>query len=119
MEHAAGAIHDLLPQGESGPVFSEPWEAQAFALAVRLSESGHFGWTEWALFLSQEIKAARERGDSDLGDTYYHYWLGALEQLCLHKGLIASEDLRRRKAEWLRAYLHTPHGEPVVISRKG
>ena len=37
------------------PVFAEPWEAQAFALAVRLSEQGHFTWKEWAAELAAEL----------------------------------------------------------------
>ena len=37
-----------LPRNEEGPVFREPWEAQAFAMAVKLSEEGHFTWKEWA-----------------------------------------------------------------------
>ena len=31
-----------LPQDEGEPVFAEPWQAQAFALAVKLSEEGYF-----------------------------------------------------------------------------
>jgi hypothetical protein len=44
----AGHIDALpqLPRGKDGPVFAEPWEAQAFALAVKLSEQGHFSWKE-------------------------------------------------------------------------
>ena len=54
------AHHHLpsLPRDEEGPVFNEPWEAQAFALAVRLSETGRFSWREWTTALSQEIQAA-------------------------------------------------------------
>jgi nitrile hydratase accessory protein len=104
-----------LPQDQNGPVFNEPWEAQAFALAVRLSEAGNFSWTEWAAVLSLEIKTAQERGDPDLGHTYYHHWLNALERLCTQKGLVPIVDLRRRKEEWRLAYLHTPHGKPIEL----
>ena len=45
----------------AGPVFREPWEAQAFALAVRLSETGRFSWREWTTALSQEIQGAPDR----------------------------------------------------------
>jgi hypothetical protein len=41
-----------LPGDAGGPVFAEPWQAQAFALAVKLSEQGHFTWTEWAAALA-------------------------------------------------------------------
>ena len=43
-----------LPRDEEGPVFTEPWQAQAFALAVKLSEQGHFTWKEWATALAAE-----------------------------------------------------------------
>jgi hypothetical protein len=36
-----------IPRDAGGPVFAEPWKAQAFALAVRLSEERHFTWNEW------------------------------------------------------------------------
>jgi nitrile hydratase accessory protein len=104
-----------LPQDQEGPVFKEPWEAQAFALAVRLSEAGYFTWPEWAAVLSQEINKAQQRGDPDFGNTYYHHWLNALENLCNQKGLVQVVDLLRRKEEWRQAYLHTPHGKPVEL----
>ncbi len=111
-------ISDLpaLPRDEAGPVFNEPWEAQAFALTVRLSESGYFTWPEWVEVFSQEIKAAQERGDPDLGDTYYQHWLKALERICTEKGLVGQAALTQRKAAWRRAYLNTPHGQPIVLS---
>jgi nitrile hydratase accessory protein len=115
------AIHDLpaLPRDEGGPVFNEPWEAHAFALAVRLSESGIFSWSEWATTLSHEIRAAQERGDPDLGHSYYHHWLNALERLCAEKRLMSGADMHRRKEQWRSAYLHTPHGQPIELSAAG
>ena len=111
-------IDDLpaLPRDKDGPVFNEPWEAQAFALAVRLSEVGCFTWPEWAAILSQEITAAQERGDPDLGNTYYQHWLNALERICVEKHLVGHEDMSRRQQEWRRAYLNTPHGQPIELS---
>jgi hypothetical protein len=38
-----------LPGDEGGPVFAEPWQAQAFALAVWLSRQGHFTWIPSAM----------------------------------------------------------------------
>jgi nitrile hydratase accessory protein len=105
-----------IPRDEEGPVFKEPWEAQAFALAVRLSEEGHFTWDEWAATLSDEIAKARAAGDPDLGDTYYHHWVAALERLCAEKGLVALDSMGQRKEEWRRAYLNTPHGKPIELS---
>ena len=78
-----------LPRDEEGPVFAEPWHAQVFALAVRLSEQGYFTWKEWAAALADEIKAAAARGEVDDGSRYYHYWLAALERLVAEKGLVS------------------------------
>ena len=98
------------------PVFAEPWEAQAFALVLRLSEQGLFQWSEWSAALATEIRHARETGDQDLGDTYYHYWLAALEKLLLEKSVLDSEAVKSRIEEWRRAYLKTPHGQPIELS---
>ena len=108
-----------LPHDEEGPVFKEPWEAQAFALAVRLSEGGYFTWSEWVEVFSREITAAQERGDPDLGDTYYHHWARALETLIARKGGIDGMAITERAQAWRRAYLNTPHGQPVALEAGG
>jgi nitrile hydratase accessory protein len=102
-----------LPRDPGGPVFAEPWQAQAFALAVKLSEQGHFTWTEWAGALADELKAAADRGEPDDGSHYYHHWLAALERLVTAKGLTDWSALAARKEAWAEAYRHTPHGKPV------
>ena len=99
-----------------GPVFAEPWQAQAFALAVRLSEQGYFTWKEWAAALADELKAAADRGEPDDGSRYYQHWLAALERLVMAKGLTDSGALLERKEAWADAYRHTPHGKPVELS---
>jgi nitrile hydratase accessory protein len=104
-----------LPRDEGGPVFAEPWEAQAFALAVKLSEQGHFTWKEWAAALADELKAAADRGEPDDGSRYYQHWLAALERLVAAKGLSDPAALRARKEAWAEAYRHTPHGKPVEL----
>ncbi len=103
------------PRDAAGPVFKEPWEAQAFALALKLYEAGHFTWSEWAETLGAEIKAAQARGDPDLGDTYYRHWLAALERVAAEKGLVPADALAARKAAWRQAFLDTPHGQPVAL----
>ena len=106
-----------IPLGDDGaPVFAAPWEASAFALAVRLSGEGHFTWSEWAAALSEEIRAAQREGDPDRGDTYYKHWLRALERLCSERGLVSQEEASGRKEAWRRAYLDTPHGMPVELA---
>jgi len=105
-----------LPRDEGGPVFAEPWQAQAFALAVRLSHEGHFTWKEWAAELAAELKAAEERGEPDDGTRYYQHWLATLERLVTRKGLTDAAALAERKEAWADAYRHTPHGRPVVLA---
>jgi nitrile hydratase accessory protein len=104
-----------LPRDASGPVFAEPWQAQAFALAVRLSEQGHFTWSEWAVALANELKAVAARGEPDDGGRYYEHWLAALEHLAAAKGLAEPAALLARKEAWAQAYRTTPHGEPVEL----
>jgi len=104
-----------LPRDEGGPVFAEPWQAQAFALAVKLSEQGHFTWKEWAAALAEEIKAAADRGEADDGSRYYHHWLAALERLVTAKELSHKAALLARKEAWADAYRHTTHGKPVEL----
>jgi nitrile hydratase accessory protein len=105
-----------LPRDDGGPVFAEPWQAQAFAMAVRLSEQGHFTWKEWAATLADELKAAADRGEPDDGSRYYEYWLAALERLVTAKGLTDPAALLERKEAWADAYRHTPHGKPIELS---
>ncbi len=113
---------DRLPElpwdAEDGPVFREPWEATAFAMAVRLSEAGKFTWTEWVDCLSAEIAAAKQRGDPDLGDRYYEHWLAALERLVVDKGLGTESELAALKHDWTEATVHTPHGQPIELKKR-
>jgi nitrile hydratase accessory protein len=106
-----------LPQDNGEPVFAEPWQAQAFALAVKLSEQGCFTWKEWAAALANELKVAASRGEPDDGSHYYDHWLAALENLVTAKGLINQASLFARKEAWAEAYGRTPHGKPVELER--
>jgi len=106
-----------LPRDEGGPVFAEPWQAQAFALAVKLSDEGHFTWKEWAAELAAELKAAADRGEPDDGSRYYEHWLAVLERLVTARGLTSFPELTERRDDWADAYRHTPHGKPVELRR--
>ena len=101
-----------LPRDASGPVFAEPWQAQAFALALQLHAQGAFTWTEWAHALSERLAAA---GPGDDGARYYEHWLAALESLVTAKNLAAGAELADRKHAWEDAYRRTPHGRPVEL----
>jgi nitrile hydratase accessory protein len=120
---APGACQELnvlprLPRDDDGPVFAEPWQAQAFALAVKLSEQGHFTWKEWAAALADELQAAATRGEPDDGSRYYEHWLAALERLTTAKGLTDRNALTARKEAWAEAYRATPHGTPVELAER-
>lgn len=104
-----------LPRDDAGPVFAEPWQAEAFALAVQLSELGYFAWKEWAAALAEELKSAADRGEPDDGSRYYEHWLAALERLVTAKGLSDPAAMVARKEAWANAYQHTPHGKPVEL----
>ena len=104
-----------LPCDAEGPVFHEPWEAQAFAMALALHARGVFTWPEWAATLSAEIKRAQEAGDPDTGSTYYRHWLNALERLVTEKGIADAATLSRYQAAWDHAADRTPHGAPIEL----
>jgi nitrile hydratase accessory protein len=99
----------------NSPVFCEPWEAQAFALAVTLRERGVFSATEWAAALGDEIKRAQAAGDPDTGETYYRHWLAALERLVAAKGVADPAMLERTRQAWRHASERTPHGMPIEL----
>ena len=105
-----------LPRDREGPVFAEPWQAGAFALAVTLSRQGHFSWKEWADALAVELRASAARGEADDGSHYYHCWLSTLERMVAAKGLSDAATLLGYKAAWAQAYRRTPHGKPVELT---
>ena len=113
---AAFAAAEGVPRDADGPVFAEPWQAQAFALAVRLSEAGFFTWREWADELAAVSREAAARDPWNGGSHYYDHWLSALERLCLSKDLTNLSDLNERRAAWAEAYRRTPHGRPVELA---
>lgn len=104
-----------LPRDHDGPVFAEPWQAQAFAMAVQLSADGYFTWKEWAATLAEELQAASARGEPDDGTRYYEHWLAALERLTIQKRLTEPDALLARKDAWAEAFRDTPHGKPVEL----
>ena len=108
-------IVETLPsvrRDEEGPVFVEPWQAQAFAMAVKLHEHGVFSWKEWSEYLGAEINAAGSQPDR--GD-YYDHWLAALEKIVEDKGVMGRDERLGRKDAWDRAARATPHGKPIEL----
>jgi len=105
-----------IPRDDDGPVFREPWEAQAFAMTLALHERGLFTWPEWAATLAAEIKRAQDAGDPDTGETYYRHWLAALEKIVAEKEVATHSTLRRYRDAWDHACDRTPHGQPIVLT---
>ena len=113
-QHATAAVSSI-PRDAEGPVFREPWEAQAFAIALALHARGLFTWPEWAATLADEIKRAQAAGDPDTGETYYRHWLATLERLVAEKGVTDSATLTRYFEAWDHAADRTPHGAPIEL----
>jgi nitrile hydratase accessory protein len=105
-----------IPRDPDGPVFREPWEAQAFAMALALHARGLFTWTEWAATLADEIRCAQAAGDADTGETYYRHWLATLERLVADKGVATTNTLHRYRDAWDHAADRTPHGSPIELT---
>ena len=115
---AARATQEVpsIPRDADGPVFREPWEAQAFAMTLALHERGVFTWTEWAAALAAEIKRAqggrRSRHRRDL-----------LFALAGGAGKTGGGERRRDTATrciatrdaWDHACDRTPHGQPIEL----
>jgi nitrile hydratase accessory protein len=93
-----------IPGDETGRTFDAPWQAQAFALVVRLNKAGHFGWDEWVRVFSQEIARSPSRAGESENDTYYRQWLDALEQIVVARGLLSLGDAQERTSAWSAAY---------------
>jgi nitrile hydratase accessory protein len=117
MTSAAHAINVLgnVPRDDDGPVFREPWEAQAFAMALSLYDCRVCTWQEWAAALADEIKIAHANGDPDTGTTYYWHWLATLEKLIAAKGVATLETQHRYRDAWDHAADRTPHGLPIEL----
>jgi nitrile hydratase accessory protein len=104
-----------IPCDAEGPVFSAPWQAQAFAMTLALYERGLFTWPEWAQVLARCIAAAPAQPGEDAGDAYYRQWLAALEAMVADKGASSTAELRRFQDAWDHAADRTPHGQPIEL----
>jgi len=104
-----------IPRDADGPVFREPWQAQAFAMALALHGRGLFTWPEWAALLTEEIRRAQAEGDPDTGESYYLHWLATLERIVAAKGVATAATLARYRDAWDHAADRTPHGMPITL----
>jgi nitrile hydratase accessory protein len=93
------------------PVFEDPWQAKAFAIAVALHQRGVYTWSEWTDMLGARIATASE---ADAGG-YYRTWLDTLEEMLVQKGVSTSDDATRWREAWRHAATRTPHGSPIEV----
>jgi nitrile hydratase accessory protein len=112
----AAAAGPPIARDANGPVFREPWEAQAFAMVVALHEAKLFSWSEWTAALSRQIQASAGSESVEREDSYYRDWLAALESLVIEKGVVSRQLLTARAAAWARAAEATPHGQPILLA---
>jgi len=85
------------------------------AIADLLIGSGTITQSTWAETLGEEVRIASLAGSADDTGTYYTAVLSALERILDAGGNVSCAELARRRDDWRRAYLHTPHGQPVEL----
>ena len=113
-----GERHGLSPlaRRDDEPVFDEPWQAQALAVANSLVAQGLFSARDWSEALGAALRRAAADRAPDNSATYYEAVLAALEDLTNAGGAVTKEAMAARQEAWRQAYLKTPHGQPVALS---
>jgi nitrile hydratase accessory protein len=84
---------DGLPRKNGELVFKAPWEGRAFGMAAVLAKQEGF---EWNAFRRQLVAKIADHPDAP----YYTSWLAALERLLLDRGVLSTEELGQRQAEY-------------------
>jgi len=105
-----------LKSVDGEPAFDEAWQAEALAIADTLVQNGLFGANEWSETLGAALRRAEAEGASDNQQTYYQCVLAALEELIARNSEIDSSAMAAMRSDWERAYLETPHGQPVRLA---
>jgi nitrile hydratase accessory protein len=116
---SSGRFAATLSRWEKGssvtPPFREPWQAEAFALAVALQDRGLITAREWADALGAAIRAAQAGGDPDTGDTYWRHWLAALETLLAAKWLASPVVVAARAGSLAAAAAAKAHPAQLAL----
>ena len=104
-----------LARTDGEVMFDEAWQAQALGLADCLVHAGVISASQWAEALGEALRdAVRAQAPDDM-ETYYNAVISALEALLQRSGTVGAREVAARKAQWERAYLTTPHGQPVEL----
>jgi len=88
--------------------FEAPWQARAFALTVKLHDTGLFTVEEWTQTLGAAVAADPDRA-------YYEAWLEALQVIAINHGALSEIGVEDTTQAWLDAAAHTPHGKPIEL----
>ena len=107
-----------IPRDAEGPVFREPWEAQAFAMALALHERGLFTWTEWAATLGRRDQARAGRRRSRHRRDLLPPLARALERWSPRRASPTPRRCARYRDAWDHAADRTPHGKPIELRRE-
>lgn len=110
------SLTDARLQDNARAGFAEPWQAELYACTHALCQRGLFSWTEWAAAFSAQIATHPQARDEGIEQAYFRQWLAAFETLLARNGICAAQDITALAARWRKAYLHTPHGQPVDLS---
>lgn len=100
-------------QVTEGPVFAEQWQAETLAMADLLIQNGQVDAKVWAQTLGEQLQHWQAEDDS--AENYYQAVLAALQVVLRDNELLAEPEITQRQGDWEKAYLSTPHGEPVVL----
>ncbi len=97
------------------PVFDEAWQAQLLAMVNQMIVDGVFSNVIWSDTLGQNLKNAEAQGQADDIDIYYTAVLATFETLLAQSSDVSAETITDKQQAWERAYLSTPHGQPVIL----
>ena len=97
------------------PTFEEPWQAQALAMADLLIQSDRISATDWSEALGEQLTIWQSEQDTQ--ENYYQAVLAALTELIEDRNLISNNQIVQREEDWKQAYLSTPHGQPVKLTK--
>lgn len=97
-----------MPSIDGEPVFAEPWQGRAFALAVETVERLGVGWDEFRAELMAAIDRHPQR-------PYYESWLEALERFTLSHNAAEATDLSTQRMRAASYRLDEPGNGDIEI----
>ncbi len=91
-----------LPRKSGELLFQDPWEGEAFAMAVAFCEQQYYEWPEFQALLIKQIAIA-DKQPEETRPTYYESWLIAFEKLLDAKDILARSAIKKRVGHMKRA----------------